>query len=268
MIHSKAVVATGADLGCDVSVGAFSLVEDGVRVGDGCRIGSHVAILRGTELGAGCEVHAGAVLGGCAQDKTAETGASQVRIGAGCIVREGVTVHRGSKAGSCTDIGEGCFLMAFSHCAHNVRLGRSVILANGALLAGYVCVGDGVFISGHCMVHQFVRIGRLAMMGGGSGLSKDLPPFCLTEPLRVNSVAGLNVVGMRRAGLDAAARANVKRAFDRIYRSGLSVGEAVASLRAGPEGGGPASELCDFIERSERGICVMDRPAAGPRRRS
>jgi len=254
MIHASAIVEPGAELGRDVSVGPFSYIEAGARIGEGCAIGPHVTILRYASLGARCQVHAGAVLGDAPQDLGFKGGDSFVRIGDGCVIREGVTIHRGALAGSATVAGDGCYLMAYSHLAHNVKLDAGVILAPGALLAGHVQVGAQAFISGSCLVHQFVTIGRLVMMGGGSAVSKDVPPFCTVRPLSTNTILGLNVIGMRRAGFTPEQRAAVKAAFKTIYRAGLNVSDAVRQLRGGNPSG-PVLELCDFIDASKRGVC-------------
>lgn len=256
MIHQSAVVEEGAELGADVAVGPFSYIESGVTIGSGCVIGPHVTILRHTSLGSGTEVHAGAVLGDLPQDVGFENKDSFVRIGSNCIIREGVTVHRGTKEGTSTEIGDGCFLMAFSHFAHNVKLGSGVIVANGALLGGYVQVGEKVFISGNSVIHQFVKIGRVAMLGGGSGVSKDVPPFCTIQPLAPNTVLGLNVVGLRRAGMSPDERKDIKRAFKILYQSGLNVTQATEKIRATFDSGS-ALEFCEFIEASDRGICAF-----------
>ncbi len=253
-VHPTAVVEDGAHLGAGVEVGPFAYIAAGAQVGDGCRIGPHVTIYGYTTLGRECRVHAGAVLGDLPQDFGFEAGESSVRIGDGCAIREGVTVHRGSKPGTDTVIGNRCTLMAFSHFAHNVQLADDVIVANGALLAGYVAVGSRAFISGNVAVHQFARVGRLAMLGGGAMISKDVPPFCTMRPAMENVVAGLNVVGMRRAGVSSADRAAVRRAFKLLYHSGLNVSQAQEQLET-QFSEGLARELFDFIAESERGIC-------------
>jgi len=253
-IHPTAVVEDGALLGSDVEIGPFSYIAAGARIGAGCSIGPHVTIYGYTTLGAGCRVHAGAVLGDLPQDFGFEDGASYVRIGEGCSIREGVTVHRGSKPGTETVIGSRCMLMAFSHCAHNVQLESDVILANGVLLGGYVSVGARAFISGNVAVHQFARVGRLAMLGGGAMISKDVPPFYTVRPAMENRVGGLNVVGMRRAGMSPAARSEVKAAFKVLYLSGLNVSQAREKLDA-LFATGPGRELHDFVLASKRGIC-------------
>jgi UDP-N-acetylglucosamine acyltransferase len=255
-IHATALIDPKARLGRNVTVGPFAVIEADVEIGDNCTVGPHATVMRYTTLGEGCRVHAGAVLGDWPQDmgfKPDEL--SHVRIGKHVTLREFVTIHRGTKAGTVTELGDGCFLMANAHVAHNVRLGARVIIANGVLLAGYVDVGDGAFLSGHVVVHQFVRIGRLAMVGGASGLSKDVPPFCMVGGMARNQVAGLNVIGMRRAGLNPDQRKAVKAAFGTLYRSGLNVGQAVKEIKATAQAGSAAAEMAAFVEESKRGIC-------------
>ena len=261
MIHPTAVVEGGVIMGRDVQVGPFAYIAEGAMIGDACVLGPHVTVLGSATLGNGCRVHAGAVIGDAPQDLAFKPDTrSYVRIGAGCVIREGVTIHRGTKPETLTEVGDGCFLMANSHLAHNVRLGRNVILANGALLAGYVDVGERAFISGNTVVHQFVRIGRLAMLGGAAGFSKDVPPFCMTRSGWLNRVVGLNVVGLQRSGMPPEVRLQMKQAFAMLYRSGLNVAQAVERMKtAFPDG--PARELWEFVEASKRGICGTGRAA-------
>jgi UDP-N-acetylglucosamine acyltransferase len=256
VIHPTAVVDKGAGLGVNVTVGPFSYVESGAQIGDNCVLGPHVTVYGCTSLGEGCEVHAGAVLGDTPQDTAFQGGDSRVVIGRRCRLREGITIHRGTKPGSLTEIGDDCFLMGFTHFAHNVKIGNRVIVVNGSLLAGYVEVGDGAFISGNCAVHQFVKIGRLAMLGGVCSISKDVPPFCMVMTGAVNEVGGLNVVGMRRAGLGAEDRLQVKRAFNVLYRSGYNVTQALDVLRRDFPSG-VAAEFAAFAAASKRGFCAL-----------
>ncbi len=255
-IHPTAVVESGARLGTGVTIGPFCYLQDGVQIGDGCILESHVSVLANTTLGQRCRVHAGAVLGGLPQDTGFKGGISYVRIGDDCILRESVTVNRGTKPESETVVGSRCMLMANSHCAHNVQVGADVVIANCTSLAGYVTVGPRAFISGSVCVHQFVRIGTLAMIGLGSNLTKDVPPFCMVRPSLENGIGGLNVVGMRRAGMTPDERAAVKAAFRVLYRSGLNVHQALAVLEQGPAT--PAAlEMLGFIRTSKRGICAF-----------
>jgi UDP-N-acetylglucosamine acyltransferase len=253
-IHPTAVVEPGAELGADVDIGPFSWIQSRCRIGDRSRIGPHVTVYGHTTLGAECRVHAGAVLGDLPQDTAFDGGVSYLRIGDRCRIREGVTLHRGTREETTTTVGSDCFLMAFSHVGHNTRIGDGVIVANGVLLAGYVDVGDRVFISGNCAVHQFVRIGRLAMLGGGCGASKDVPPFCTVHPISLNQLAGLNTVGLRRAGFDADQRLEIKRVYGTLFRSSLSVLQAVERIRA-DFNSDLALEIADFVAASKRGIC-------------
>jgi UDP-N-acetylglucosamine acyltransferase len=258
-IHPTAIIESPAGLGQHISVGPFSYIGPHVTLGDGCVIGPHVTILPYTTLGAGCRVHAGAVIGDLPQDLAFdESTISYVRVGPNCVLREGVTIHRGTRPNSVTQVGEGCLLMANSHLAHNVIVGNQVILANGALVAGYGEIGDRAFISGNCLIHQFARVGRLAMMAGGSAIQKDLPPFCITRSSTSNTLIGLNVIGLRRAGVSPSERQQLKQALRLLYLSGLSTPDAIAKLEQ--ELPSPlVQELCGFVRQSQRGICKFFR---------
>lgn len=260
-IHPAAVVSPRAKIGAGVTVGPHCVIEADVEIGDGCTLGPNVVLLPYTTLGQGCRIHAGAVLGDLPQDTAYRPAESYLRVGANCVIREFVTVHRGTRPGSSTEIGDACLLMACSHVGHNARVGNQVTLANGALLAGYSEVGDRAFISGNCLVHQFARVGRLAMMSGGSATQMDVPPFCITRTLTVNTVFNLNVIGLRRAGMPADERRALKAAFDTLYRSGLAVSNALGQIER--QATSPAVlEFCGFIRESKRGICKFFR---GPR---
>ena len=264
-IHPTAIVHPSAELGTNVEVGPFSYVEKDVVIDNDTVIAPRVSVLRYTTIGRKCSIHSGAILGDTPQDLAFEDAVSYVMIGANCTIREGVTIHRGSKPDTYTTIGDNCYLMAFSHFAHNVTLGNGAIVANGALCAGYSTIGEQAFLSGNCGIHQFTRVGRLAMVGALSTLTKDLPPFCTSAPASFCSVLGLNVVGMRRAGMDSALRKDVKRTFDILYRSGLNTTQAIEEIRKTFDSG-PALEISSFIESSERGICSLNsRPGSAPR---
>jgi len=258
VIHPTAVVSPRARLGEGVSIGPFCVVEEDVEIGAGTVLGPHVTVLRFTALGPLCRVHAGAVLGDLPQDQRFRDAVSYARIGSGCVLREGVTVHRGTEPGSATVVGDGALLMAGSHVGHNARVGRQVTLANGALLAGYSQIDDFAFLSGHCLVHQFTRVGTLAMMSGGSAAQMDVPPFCITQSLATNFIVFLNVVGLKRSGMPADERRALRRAFDLLYRSGLSVPSAIAAIE-GEIDTPSARELCRFLRSSKRGICKFFR---------
>ena len=254
MIHSTAVVATDAELGTNVKVGPYAVVESGAAIGDGCVIEAHAFIGRFVRMGHNNRVGVGAVLGGDPQDlRFSPETESFVRIGSGNHFREHSTVHRGSQTGSETVVGDGNFLMVGVHLGHDVRIGNKVVFANGVMLGGHVIVDDGVFLGGSTVVHQFVRIGKLAISQGNSSLSKDLPPFLMASEL--NSVVGLNVVGLKRAGFSLEQRAEVKEAFSWVYRRGFNFAQAL-QLARGRKWGNEADCFWQFLELAgKRGIC-------------
>ena len=251
-IHPTALVDTAAMLGADVEIGPFCIVGPGVRIGDRTRLIASVHLVDGgTEIGADCELHVGAVIGQRAQIRDLEGPGGSTIIGPRTIIREYVTVNRASSEGGRTVIGADNMLMSSCHVAHDCCTGDGVTIANGALLAGWVSLGDLVFVSGNVVIHQFVRIGRLAMIGGHARVGKDVPPFMLVGGN--SKVCGVNVIGMRRAQLPAAARQSVRRAYGVLYRSGLTVSHAVERLH-GSAGDPHVDEMLTFIAASTRGL--------------
>jgi len=251
-IHPTAIVDRAAELGVDVEIGPYAVVEAGVRIGDRTRVMASAFITGDTDIAGDCEVHIGAVVGHTPQIRDLRGPYGSLVIGPRTVVREHVTIHRASREGAVTVVGADNFLMAACHVAHDCRLGSDVTIANGALLAGCVTLGDRVFLSGNVVVHQHVRIGDLAMVGRMARVGKDVPPFMLV--VGTNTIGGLNVIGMRRAGMSPEARQTVRRAYAILYRSGLSVSHAVDHLRqepASPE----VDALVAFIGASQRGVC-------------
>jgi UDP-N-acetylglucosamine acyltransferase len=264
MIHPTAIIDPGARLGSQVTVGPHVVIEGPAQIGDECEIQAHAVIAGHVILGSRNVIGYGAVVGGEPQDFAFRPQVcSAVHIGDGNRIREYCTIHRGSKENTATVIGDGCYLMGGAHLAHNVRLGDRVVVANNALLGGYVQVEEGVFIGGGCVFHQFIRVGRLAICQGASAFSKDIPPY--TMAAERNGVAGLNTVGMRRAGFSLEQRAEIKEAFALLYRRGMNVTQALAAARErtwGPEaqaffefvGAGKKRGFCDFLGgRKSRG---------------
>ena len=250
-IHPTAVVDKDAVLDEGVTIGPFAVVEGGVRIGRGTEIRAHAVVKRFTTLGEGNVVHEGAVLGGEPQDVSFAGGESYLRIGDGNRIREFVTIHRGNKPGSATTIGSRCFLMAYVHLAHDCVIEDGAILVNYTGLSGHVHVGPAAFISGGVVVHQFTRIGRLAMIGGNAKVTQDCLPFITTDgfPARARAV---NVVGLRRAGVGVAATRALREAYRTLLRSGLPLAEAVGRLAESPE---PlVRELGEFARTSTRGF--------------
>src|ERR1039458_3454445 len=216
MIHLTAIVHPKAQLHSTVEVGPFAVIDGDVSIGPDCRIGPHVYLTGRTTIGAGNRFYAGCVIGEAPQDVKYKDEPARLEIGEHNLFREGFTAHRSAKAGEATVIGSHNFLMVNAHVAHNVRLGSHIILANGALLAGHVEVADGAFISGNCLVHQFVRVGTLSLMQGGARISKDLPPYTIARG--TNRLAGLNIIGLRRAGFTAAERLELKKLYHQLLR--------------------------------------------------
>ncbi len=230
MIHPTAIISPSAVLASDVDIGPYAIVEGGVLIGSGCRIAAHAQVLRGVTMGSGNVVDRGAIIGGDPQSLSFDTALpSGVRIGDRNVFREHVTVHRSAAANGATVIGSDNFLMAGCHLGHDAAAGDHNVLANHVLIAGHVTIGDRCFLGGGSVFHQFIRIGDLAMVQGNSGFSKDIPPFCIG--CQINRVEGLNVVGLRRAGVDSAARLELKRAWAATYLSVLGpVKGAAAAL--------------------------------------
>lgn len=256
MIHPTAVVDSSAQIGKGVEIGPFSVVDGDVVIGDHCRIGPHVHLTGHTTIGSGNKFHTGAVIGDAPQDLKYRDEPTQLIIGDDNIFREHVTVHRSAKMDQATKIGSHCLLMAGSHVAHNCQLGDHVIMANGSMLGGHVTIDDRVFISGSCLVHQFVRIGTLALMRGGAAISLDLPPFCVGSG--ANELSGLNTIGLRRAGISSEQRLELRRIYHTLFRRRGVLQAALAELD--PDAlGEPAKGLVDFVRTSKRGICSPNR---------
>ena len=253
MIHPSAIIHPKAKLDSTVQVGPFALIDDGVELGANCVVGSHVYLTGETKIGADNRFHAGCVIGDAPQDLKYRNEPTRLRIGDRNVFREHATIHRSNKPDAETLVGSHNFFMVNSHVAHNCVVGDHVILANGALLAGHAEVGDGAFISGNCLVHQFTRVGTLAMMQGGSGISKDLPPFTMLS--QGNVICGLNVVGLRRAGFTVEQRLELKRLYRLLFRSGKNLRAALAEAQK-EFSSAPARTLLDFLASAKRGVCV------------
>ena len=253
--HPTALVSERAEIGADCEIGPFAIIEPDVKIGKAVKIYARAHILSGTRIGEGTEVHMGAVLGHVPQDTAFKGKKSYLNVGKRNIIREYVTVHRGTEELSATEIGDDNFLMAHSHVGHNCRIANKVTLVNGALLAGHVTVEDGVFISGNVVVHQFCRIGKLAIVGGFSGVNKDVPPYMVVKG--VSRVRAVNLVGLRRAGFTKEVIKELRGVFRLIYRSGLNTTQAIEKiLELDP--GKEARYLVDFIKNSKRGICKYE----------
>ncbi len=250
-IHPTAVVSPNARLAEGVSVGPYVVIDEHVSIGKGTKIAPHAVITGYTEIGEDNQFGVGAVIGLDPQDLAFKGQKSYVKIGHRNNIREYVQIHRGTKEDSATVIGNDNFLMGFSHIAHNCRLGNSIIIANGSLLAGYAEVADFVFLSGHCLVHQFSRIGKYALMRGGAGITLDLPPYCIGAG--ENSVRGINVVGLERRGFTSEQIRGIKRVYKDLFLSDSTLEISLESLlsKDQPE---EIKYFLEFIKGSTRGI--------------
>ena len=255
-IHPTAIIHRDAKLAADVKVGPYAIVEGPAEIGSGCVIEAHAVVTGWVKMGENNTVGYGAVIGADPQDYAFDPATeSSVIIGDSNRFREYVTIHRGTKPGTETRIANQCFLMAGSHVGHNSTVGNRVIMANNVLLAGHVLVQEGVFIGGSAVFHQFVRVGRQAVIQGNSSMSKDVPPFLMASGL--NRVAGLNSIGLRRSGLAPKQRKEIKDAFKLLYKSGLNTSQALEAAKERPWGAEAEFFFAFVAGAKKRGICDL-----------
>ena len=250
MIHPTALIDKEVIADRDIEVGAYAVLGKGVHLGKGVKISPFVHLEGDIFIDDNTFVGTGAVIGGAAQILGLKENTGRVRIGKNNIIREYVTINASSTPEKTTYIGNNNFLMAFSHIAHDCQLGNSIVVCNGALIAGHVQIQDNAFISGNVVLHQFVRIGRLAMIGGLSRVNQDVPFMMLVGDSRI---WGLNLVGLKRKGFSIKEISAVKEAFNILYRKSLSPKNALQELEQ--IGSQEAKEIKDFILYSKRGIC-------------
>jgi UDP-N-acetylglucosamine acyltransferase len=253
VIAPTACVHPEASIGPGCVIGAFCVIESEVSIGAGCRLEPYVYVKRWTTLGDRNEISAGTVLGTDPLDKAFTGERSYLRIGNDNIIREHYTISRGTQPESATEIGDRNYIMTSGHIAHNCRIGNETVICSCALLAGYVEVEDQAFISGNVAIHQYSKIGRLAMVAGNTGVNTDLPPFFVYCGVRAQPV-GLNLVGLKRAGFSETDISALKQAYQILYRSGLKLEQALARIETEI----PTEHtlhLVRFIRSSKRGIC-------------
>jgi UDP-N-acetylglucosamine acyltransferase len=246
-IHPEAVI------GPRTRIGEFCVIEQDVVIGSDCLIEPYCFIKRWTTLGDRNEISAGTVLGTDPLDKNFKGDRSYLRIGSDNKIREHYTISRGTRPESVTTIGDGNYIMTSGHIAHNCTIGNNTVIASCALVAGYVEVEDQAFISGGVVIHQFSKIGRLAMIGGNTRVNSDVPPFFLCSGFDVVA-KGLNTVGLKRAGFNLAQVSRLKKAYQLLYRSGLKLDDALTRIETDLADENTL-HLVNFIRRSERGIC-------------
>ena len=251
-VHPTALISAEVDLDDDVQVGPYAIIDGKVKIGSGCVIRAGAQLIGPLTMGRNNSVYGGVVLGEAPQHLKYNGEPTRVEIGDANIFREHVTVHRGTTYSWETRIGNNNFLMANAHVAHDCRVGDSCIIANGALLGGHCVLEDNVYLSGNSAVHQFVRVGRLALLSGVSATTKDIPPFIIQQ--RINCIVGVNVVGMRRAGIATAHIDGVRRAFHLLYRQGMILPQALAAIERDLGTVPEVAEMVKFIRASARGI--------------
>ena len=261
-IHPTAIVDKQAEIADEVEIGPYVVVDGPVKIGPGTRVYPNAYLSGWTQIGRDCQIHPGAVVGHLPQDFHYGGERSYCKIGDRCIIREFASIHRGTQPESWTILGEDCFILGYSHIGHNCLLGCGVKLYNMSACSGHVEIGDNAIISGYSVVHQFVKIGRLVMVGGATRLGMDVPPFMMA--MGESTCVGINSIGMKRNGLAADEIAEIKTAYRTLYRSGMAFGKAIAELDGKPTT--PAGrELLAFLHAEHpRGIVgPPDRKVSG-----
>lgn len=254
-VHPTAVVDSTARLGVDVEIGPYAIVGPGVEVGDGTVIAARAMLAQDTTIGARCRVGVGAVLGTDPQDLKYRGEPTQLAIGDETTIREYATLNRGTVATGRTSVGSRCYLMAYTHVAHDCTLEDWVMLANAVQLGGHVHLEAHASVGGSSAVHQFVRVGTYAFVGGGSRVVQDVPPYTRAagNPMKLY---GINAVGLERAGFDPDVRLALKRACRLLFNSRLSISQAMDRVRADSSQVPEVMRLLDFVAQSHRGVLV------------
>jgi len=257
-IHRTAIIADGAQIHESADIGPYAVIGPNVKIGARTKVGAHAIIDGLTTIGEDCHLFAGVSIGLEPQDLGYKGEQTGVLIGDRTVIREYSTIHRATKEGF-TEIGNDCFLMNYTHVAHNCRLGNGVILANGVMMAGYVQIGDNVVMSGNIIIHQFVRVGRLAMVSGMSGARVDIPPFSTTSGRRIR-VRGVNSIGMKRGKVSLEVRSAIKEAYRIIYRTELNITQALEKIEQEIKLHPEIQEILEFYRSSKRGVIPRNEP--------
>lgn len=254
MIHPTAIVSSKAHIADNVNIGPYALIGDNVIIGSGTSIMGHTTVDPYVEIGTNCRIFQFAAVGAPPQSVKFKGEETWVKIGSGTTIREFVTINRGTETGGgVTQIGDNCFLMAYTHIAHDCNVGRNVVMANNATLAGHITIGDHATVGGLVAIHQFVRVGDYAFVGGKSAVVKDIPPYVIAAGDRA-TLHGLNQVGLKRHGFSPAAISQLKKAYRLIFRIGLTLNEAIERVAAEVEPVPEVKSFISFIKASERGI--------------
>jgi UDP-N-acetylglucosamine acyltransferase len=254
-IHPTAIVDKKAEIAKDATIGPFVIVGPGCIVGPGSVLEARSTLQENVRLGSNVTVGIGSVLGGNPQDLKFRGEVTHVEVGDGTTIREYVTINRGTSQSFKTTVGTNCFLMSYTHLAHDCHIGNSVIMSNATQLAGHVTVDDFVIISGVCAVHQFVKIGRHSFIGGMSRVQKDVPPYvkAVGSPIKLY---GLNSVGLQRRGFSEDVIAELKKAYRLFFRSELNVSQALEQAQTELKPFEEVKVLIAFVEASGRGVII------------
>jgi UDP-N-acetylglucosamine acyltransferase len=252
-VHPTAIVDSGAELGQGVVVGPWSIIGPRVTIGDGTRIGAHVLVERDTTVGVDCQLSQGAVLGTDPQDLKFRGEDTVLIVGDRTVIREYATLNRGTADLQRTVVGDDCLLMAYSHIAHDCQIGNNVVIANAVNMAGHVFIEDWSIVGGLTAIHQFVRIGAHAFVGGASRTSQDVPPYCKAagSPMKLY---GLNTVGLDRRGFSLEVRQSLKKAYRTVFQSNLPLSQALTEAEEAADGCPEVRHFLTFIRTSERGV--------------
>ncbi|MBQ3635995.1 MAG: acyl-ACP--UDP-N-acetylglucosamine O-acyltransferase [Bacteroidales bacterium] len=252
-IHPLSIIAEGAKIGDNVTVGPFTKIDDNVVIGDGCNIMNGVTIFSGTRMGQNCRVFPNAVIGAIPQDLKFRGEETTCEIGDNNTIRECVTINRGTASRGKTVVGNGNLLMAYVHIGHDCVFGNNIIVSNACQFAGEVEVNDFAVIGGGSLVHQFTRVGRYVMVQGGTRFGKDIPPYVMIgrEPA---AFEGLNLIGLKRRGFTTAQIGEAQEVYKYLYQSGLNTTQALEAIAANMERTELVGEIVDFVKSSQRGI--------------
>ena len=236
-----------------MEIGAYTVIEADVKVGENCWIGNHVNLRSGARVGKRCKIYHSAVIGEIPQDLKFEGEESTAILGDDVIIREFVTVNRGTKALGKTTVGNKSYLMAYVHVAHDCTIGKNVIMANAINMGGHVEIGDWAILGGGVLVHQFTKIGVHVMIGGGYRAVQDVPPYIMAagEPLKFS---GINAIGLRRRGFSGDTRMKIKEAYRLLFRSGINSDEALKTMADSFPSSPEIQEIISFVQKSERGL--------------
>lgn len=253
-IHKTAIIDPSAALGPGVEVGPFAIIGPNVTVGANSVIGPRVLIEKNTTLGIDCRISNGAVLGTDPQDLKYDGEETFLTVGDRTVIREFATLNRGTAATHRTVVGSDCLLMAYSHIAHDCELGNHIIVSNATNMAGHVTIEDWAIVSGLVAIHQFVRVGAHAFIGGGSRIAQDVPPYCRAVGNPAPKLYGLNTVGLERRGLSKDVRGRLKQAYRILFQSQLNMRQALAKAEEEVDPIPEVRQFLDFIRNSERGV--------------